>query len=157
MANELLHQDKLQEFEMVLKRYENTQGNLMPILNESQRIFDCVPFSVQKLISEATGIPMAEIYGVITFYSHFSLEPKGKYIINICMGTACYVKNAQRILEELEKETGTKAGGTSPDGKFTIEATRCIGACGLAPVITINKDVYGRLTIDQVAAIVSKY
>ena len=157
MANELLHQDKLQEFEMVLKRYENTQGNLMPILNESQRIFDCVSFPIQKLISEATGIPMAEIYGVITFYSHFSLEPKGKYIINVCMGTACYVKNAQRILEELEKETGAKAGGTSPDGKFTIEANRCIGACGLAPVITINNDVYGRLTIDQVAAIISKY
>ena len=157
MASELLHRDKLQEFEMILKRYENTQGSLMPILNESQRIFDCVPFPVQKLISEATGIPMAEIYGVITFYSHFSLEPKGKYIISVCMGTACYVKNAQRILEELETEIGIKAGETSPDGKFTIEATRCIGACGLAPVITINKDVYGRLTIDQIAAIISKY
>ena len=150
-------QEKLQEFTKILKRYENVQGSLMPILNESQRIFGCIPFSVQKLISETIGIPMAEIYGVITFYSHFSLEPKGEHIVSVCMGTACYVKNAQRILEELEKETDTKTGKTSADGKFTIEATRCIGACGLAPVVTVNKDVYGRLTIDQVAAIVSKY
>ena len=153
----IMTEDRLQKLEAAIERYQGTNGCLMPVLNESQKIFGCIPLGVQKRISEALEIPLAEIYGVITFYSHFSLEPKGENIINICMGTACYVKNAQRILEELEKETGTIAGKTSADGKFTIEATRCLGACGLAPVMTINKDVYGRLSVDQVSAIIAKY
>jgi len=149
--------DRMRQLGHVIERHKGTNGCLMPILNESQKIFGCIPFGVQKRISESLGIPLSEIYGVITFYSHFSIEPKGENVVSICMGTACYVKNAQRILEELEKETGTVAGKTSPDGKFTIEATRCIGACGLAPVMTINKDVYGRLSVDQVSAIIAKY
>ena len=156
-VSECVCEDKLRELDIVIERHKGVKGHLMPILNECQKIFGCIPFHAQKRISEATGIPMAEIYGVITFYSHFSLEPKGEYIISVCMGTACYVKNAQRLLEEFEKETGTQVGKTSADGKFTLEATRCIGACGLAPVATINKDVYGRLTIDQVSAIVARY
>ena len=160
MVNEhhgVLTEENLARFDRVVEQYKNTNGALMPILNEAQKIFGCIPLEVQIKISEGTGIPLAEVYGVITFYSHFSLEPKGKYVIGLCMGTACYVKNAQRILEELEKETGTKAGKTSLDGKFTIEATRCIGACGLAPVMTINKDVYGRVTVDQIGAIIAHY
>jgi len=157
MANELLSEERLQKLNSVIERHKGAKGSLMPLLNESQKIFGCVPFAVQKKISEATGVPMAEIYGVITFYSYFSVEPKGRNIIGVCMGTACYVKNAQKILEEFEKKTGTQSGKTSPDGNFTIEATRCIGACGLAPVVTVNKDVYARVTSDEVAAIVSKY
>ena len=155
--SELLSKERLEKLDRAIERYKDVKGCLMPILNESQKIFGCIPFAVQKIISQATDIPMAEIYGVITFYSHFTMEPRGKYVVSVCMGTACYVKNAQKILEELEKETGTKAGKTSPDGKFTIEATRCIGACGLAPVVIINKDVYARLTVDQVAEIIAKY
>ena len=160
MANE--HQGVLTEanfakFDRQVEQYKNVNGALMPILNEAQKIFGCIPLEVQIKISEGINVPLAEVYGVITFYSHFSLEPRGKYVIGLCMGTACYVKNAQRILEELEKETDTKASMTSADGKFTIEATRCIGACGLAPVLTVNKDVYGRVTVDQIAAIIAKY
>jgi NADH-quinone oxidoreductase subunit E len=149
--------EKLEKLDEIIESYKDTKGCLMPILNESQKIFGCIPFAAQKKISEMLGIPMSEIYGVITFYSHFSLEPKGKNVVGVCMGTACYVKNAQRILEELEQATNAKDGKTSPDGKFTMETTRCIGACGMAPVATINKDVYGRLTVDQVEAIVAKY
>ena len=160
MANEhqsVLTEEKFALFDRKVKHYKNTKGALMPILNEAQKIFGCIPLEVQIKISEGINVPLAEVYGVITFYSHFSLEPRGKYIIGLCMGTACYVKNAQRILEELEKEADAKAGKTSVDGKFTIEATRCIGACGLAPVLTVNKDVYGRVTVDQIAAIIAKY
>jgi len=157
MANEVLCKEKMGRLDNVIAAHKDTKGSLMPILNESQKIFGCIPFDVQQRISEELGIPMAEIYGVITFYSHFSLEPKGKNIANVCMGTACYVKNAERILEEMSKETGAEVGKVSADGKFTLEATRCIGACGLAPVITVNKDVYAHLTVDQVAAIVAKY
>ena len=160
MASEhqgVLTEENFAKFDRMVEQYRNTNGALMPILNEAQKIFGCIPLEVQIKISEGINTPLAEVYGVITFYSHFSLEPRGKYVIGLCMGTACYVKKAQRILEELEKETDTKAGKTSADGKFTIEATRCIGACGLAPVLTVNKDVYGRVTVDQIAAIIAKY
>ena len=157
MANEVLSRENVDCLNNVIATYKDAKGSLMPILNESQKIFGCIPFEVQQKISEVLGIPMAEIYGVITFYSHFSLEPKGKNIANVCMGTACYVKNAERILDEMSKETGAGVGKVSSDGKFTLEATRCIGACGLAPVMTVNKDVYSHLTVDQVAAIVAKY
>ena len=160
MPNEhhgVLTEENIVRFDRAIEQYRNTTGALMPILNEAQKIFGCIPLEAQIKISEGINIPLAEVYGVITFYSNFSLEPRGKYVVGLCMGTACYVKNAQRILEELEKETNTKAGKTSADGKFTIEATRCIGACGLAPVMTINKDVYGRVTVDQIGAIIAKY
>ena len=160
MVNEysgVLNEENFAKFDSVIEKHKDSNGALMPILNEAQKIFGCIPLEIQIKISEAINISLAEVYGVITFYSHFSLEPKGKYIISVCMGTACYVKNAQRILEELEQETACHAGKTSADGKFTIEATRCIGACGLAPVFTINRDVYGRVTVDQISAIIAKY
>jgi len=153
----LLTGERFLKLESVIERHKDTKGALTQILNESQKIFGCIPMVVQKRISEALGIPLAEIYGVISFYSHFSIEPKGKNIVSICMGTACYVKNAQKILEEVRKETNTEDSKTSPDGKFTVEATRCIGACGLAPIMTINNDVYGHLSADQVAEIVAQY
>ena len=157
MTSEVLNKENLGRLDALIAAHKDAKGSLMPILNESQKIFGCIPFEVQQKISETLGIPVAEIYGVITFYSHFSLEPKGKNIANVCMGTACYVKNAERILDEMSKETGAEVGKVSADGRFTLEATRCIGACGLAPVMTVNKDVYSHLTVDQVAAIVAKY
>ena len=157
VLHDVLTEENLARFELKVKEHKNANGALMPILNEAQKIFGCIPLEVQIRISEGIDVPLAEVYGVVTFYSHFSLEPRGKYVIGLCMGTACYVKNAQRILEELEMETGTIAGKTSACGRFSIEATRCIGACGLAPVLTVNKDVYGRVTVDQIAAIIAKY
>ncbi|MCL2398963.1 MAG: NAD(P)H-dependent oxidoreductase subunit E [Defluviitaleaceae bacterium] len=159
MVKEVICKDRLAQLETVMDEHKGKKGCLMPILHESQKIFGCIPLGVQKVIADATGIPMAEIYGVVTFYSHFSIEPKGDFVIGVCMGTACYVKNAGKILDDFVKQANVKVGETSEDGKFTLEATRCIGACGLAPVITINEDVYGRLKADaqEVADILAKY
>lgn len=121
-------------------------GALMPILHDAQEIFGCVPIEIQKIIHEETGFPISKINGVVTFYSHFSIEPKGKHIIAVCMGTACYVRGAQNVLDAFEEALGIKAGQTTEDGMFTLEATRCIGACGLAPVFSIDGKVYGGAT-----------
>ncbi len=129
----------------------------MPILQEAQDIYGYLPFEVQKIIAEKTDTPVEEIYGIATFYSQFKLNPNGEYSIAVCLGTACYVKGSAAVLEEISKELGVEVGSTSPDGKYSLEATRCIGACGLAPVMTVNGDVYGRLTKDQVPGILAKY
>jgi len=145
---------KLQE---VIKKYKDIKGALIPVLHEAQDIYGYLPISVQKEISEGLGIPLTEIYGVVTFYTQFSLNQKGKFKIQICMGTACYVKGASKILDKLQEKLGIKVGENSEDGKFSLEACRCIGACGLAPVIMINDDVYGRLTPDEIEGIIEKY
>ncbi len=146
--------EKLKE---VIEKHKNKEGALMPIMHEAQEIFGYLPIEVQNYIAEALEIPMSDVYGVATFYSQFSLKPKGKYNISVCMGTACYVKGAQKILDRLEKELNVEVGETTEDGKFTITATRCLGACGLAPVIMINDDVYGRLGEDDIPGIIKKY
>lgn len=136
---------------------KDTQGALMPILQKAQEIYGYLPIEVQKLISNNTGIPMEKIYGVVTFYAQFSLYPKGEYTISVCLGTACYVKGAGDIYDKLQEKLGIAGGECTPDGKFSLEACRCIGACGLAPVLTVNEDVYGRLTVDDVDKIIEKY
>ncbi|MBR4110175.1 MAG: NAD(P)H-dependent oxidoreductase subunit E [Clostridia bacterium] len=141
----------------IIKDCNYDKSQLMHILNETQNIFGYIPMRAQKIISEELGIPMAEIYGVITFYSRFSLEPKGKYNIAVCLGTACYVKGSQGILDKLKEILGIDVGGITPDGKFSLEATRCIGACGLAPVMTINEEVYGKLDPSMIKDILEKY
>ncbi len=128
----------------------------MPVLHEGQKIFGALPIEVQKVVSEEMNIPMAEIYGVVTFYSQFSLEPNGDYHIGVCLGTACYVKGAQPIIDAIESSLDLAVGATSADGKFSLEATRCIGACGLAPVLTVNEDVYGRISEKDVPDILAK-
>ena len=120
-------------------------------------LFQHIPLEVQQLVSEKTGIPVAEIYGVVTFYSFFSLEPKGKYIIGCCLGTACYVKGAQQIIDKFSDLLGIRPGETTADGLFTIDALRCIGACGIAPAVTINGKVYPKMTVDAVAGIIETY
>ena len=127
------------------------------ILSDIQKEYGYIPLEVQELVSERTGISVAEIYGVVTFYSFFSLKPKGKYAIGVCLGTACYVKGAGDIYDKLQEKLGIAGGECTPDGKFSLEACRCIGACGLAPVLTVNEDVYGRLTKDDVEGILAKY
>lgn len=146
-----------EQLKAVIKKYQDTDGALMPILHEAQGIYGYLPLEVQQIISDETGIPMAEIYGVVTFYTQFSLNPKGQYNISVCMGTACYVKGAGDVFDAVKSTLGIDHGGCTDDGKFSLEATRCLGCCGLAPVLTVNEDVYGRLTKDDIAGIIKKY
>ncbi len=132
-------------------------GALIPVLHEAQNIYGYLPIEVQKKISDELDVPMAEIYGVVTFYTQFTTNPKGKYNVAVCLGTACYVKGSGIILDKIKEKLGIDVGECTPDGKYSIEATRCIGACGLAPVLTVNDDVYGRLTPDDVDDILAKY
>lgn len=144
-----------------LKEYidslKGTQGMLMPALHKAQQIFGYLPIEVQKFISEETGIPMAEIYGVSTFYTQFSIEPKGKHKIGVCLGTACYVKGSQLVLDKLSKTLDVKVGSTTEDNLFTLEATRCLGCCGLAPVMMIDDEVYGKVDPKNIPEIIEKY
>lgn len=141
----------------VIARHKGLQGAVIPVLHEAQNIYGYLPMEVQEMISEGLDVPLAEIYGIVTFYAQFSLNPKGRYQIGVCLGTACYVKGSGDILEKVKELLKIDVGECTPDGKFSLDATRCIGACGLAPVMTINDDVYGRLTVEQVEDILKKY
>lgn len=147
-------EQKLQE---VIEKYKNTKGALIPVLHEAQELYGYLPMKVQKAVSEGLDIPLTEIYGVVTFYTQFSLKPKGKYKIQVCLGTACYVKGANLVLDKLKEKLGINVGDCTDDGEFSLDACRCVGACGLAPVMMINDDVYGRLTADQIEGIIEKY
>ncbi|MBR4359060.1 MAG: NAD(P)H-dependent oxidoreductase subunit E [Clostridia bacterium] len=149
--------DKYEQLQQVIDQLKNQPGALMPVLQKAQGIFGCVPMDVQKIIADGLGVTLSEVYGVATFYSQFRLEPNGKYTISVCLGTACYVKGSQKVLDRLSEELNTPVGKTSPDGLFTLNATRCLGACGLAPVMTINDEVYGRLVPDDIPGILAKY
>lgn len=151
------NEEKIQELKEVIESNKAKKGSLMPVLHEAQKIFGYLPIEVQKVISEGLNVPLAEIYGVATFYSQFSLIPKGQYTIGVCLGTACYVRGSQEILDEIKKKLDIDVGGTTKDMKFTLQATRCLGACGLAPVMTINEDVYGKLKVEEVSDILNKY
>ncbi len=146
-----------EELKKVIEAHKGQAGATMPVLQAAQEIFGYLPEEVQIMIAEGLDIPLSEVYGVASFYAQFSLNPKGKYQISLCLGTACYVKGAGDILNELETKLGIKAGGITPDGKFSLDACRCIGACGLAPVMMINDQVYGRLTPDQIGPILAQY
>ena len=136
-------------FEGLLNTYLPEKDNLIQMLNEIQEHYGYVPMWTQKELSKYLNVPMAEIYGVVTFYSRFSLKPKGKYNISVCLGTACFVKGSQKIMDRLQERLGIKQGETTKDGMFSIEETRCVGACGLAPVFTINGEVYGKATVQK--------
>ena len=151
------NQAKYDELKNFIDQKKTEQGPLMPIMQKAQEIFGALTFEVQQFIAEEMQIPMSDIYGVATFYAQFALEPKGKHIIGVCMGTACYVKNAEPVLRRLEKELDIPAGKTTPDGLFTLEATRCLGCCGLAPVIMVGDQVYGRLVPDDIPKIIKEY
>ncbi len=141
----------------VIEKYKGTEGALIPVLHEAQDIFGYLPKEVQQKISDGLDIPMSEIYGVVTFYTQFSIYPKGQYQVAVCLGTACYVKGSGDIIERIKQRLGIDVGECTADGKFSLDATRCIGACGLAPVLTVNDEVYGRLTVDDVDDILAKY
>lgn len=132
-----------------IKTHSKLPGPLMPILHEAQRIFGCIPVEVQKLVSENTGISIAEINGVVTFYSSFTLHPKGDHIIGVCLGTPCYVRGSQTILDAIKTDLGIDVGENTEDGFFSLEAIRCIGTCGMAPVISIDEEVYGEVDVTK--------
>ena len=145
------------KMEEILNTYKQEKDNLIQILNEVQEYYGYVPEKAQLAISEYLSIPMAEIYVVITFYSRFTLKPKGKYHIAVCLGTACFVKGSEKILDRAKERLGIDVGETTKDGKFSLEATRCVGACGLAPVFTVNDEVYGKATVKTMDEILDKY
>ena len=141
----------------ICNRYAGEPTPLMMILSDIQKEYGYIPLEVQEIVSAETGISVAEIYGVVTFYSFFSLQPKGKYIIGCCLGTACYVKGAQRVINKFSELLGIGVGETTEDGLFTIDALRCIGACALAPAVTINGKIYPRVTVKDVEKIIAEY
>ena len=141
----------------VIAELKDEPGSLMPIMQKAQDIYGYLPIEVQTMISDATGVPLEKIYGIATFYAQFALAPKGEYRISVCLGTACYVKGSQAVFDKLVELLKINEGECTPDGKFSLEACRCVGACGLAPVMMINEDVYGRLTPDQIEGILAKY
>ena len=141
----------------VIEEHRGEGGALMPVMQKAQEIHGYLPPEVQKHIAMKMGIPVSEVYGVATFYSQFLLNPKGQHPVSVCLGTACYVKGSGLLMEKLEEELGISGEGVTDDGKFSLEATRCIGACGLAPVLTVGEDVYGRLTPDDIHGIIAKY
>ena len=152
-----LNEKAVKQIEEIIAKYQDEKTPLMMILIEVQREFGYIPLEVQELISDKTGIPVSDIYGVVTFYSFFSLTPKGKYVVGVCLGTACYVKGAQQFLDKFAELLNIKAGETTADGLFTLEALRCIGACGIAPALTINGKVYPKVAVADVAKIVEEY
>lgn len=140
----------------ICKRYVNENTPLMMILSDIQREYGYIPLEVQELVSKNTGISVAEIYGVVTFYSFFSLNPKGKFVIGCCLGTACYVKGAQQVIDKFSEILGIKPGETTPDGMFTLDALRCLGACGIAPAVSVNGKVYPKVAVNAVPGIIEE-
>ena len=150
-------QEQLHALDKVIEAHKGQPGALMPVMQEAQAIYGYLPIEVQKHIAIKMEVPVTEVYGVSTFYSQFALNPKGKVAISICLGTACYVKGSGDLVDKVTELVGVKAGETSADGKYSLDATRCVGACGLAPVVVINEDVYGRLLPKDMAGILAKY
>ncbi len=147
----------VKQIEEIIARYKDEKTPLMMILSDIQNEYGYIPLEVQELVSEKTGISVAEIYGVVTFYSFFSLNPKGKYVIGVCLGTACYVKGSQQVIDKFSEILNIKPGETTEDGLFTLDALRCIGACGIAPAISINGKVYPKVEVKQVPKIIEEY
>lgn len=141
----------------VISAHKEQKGALMPVLQQAQEIYGYLPIEVQTMIANGLNVPLEEVYGVSTFYSQFSLYPKGKYKISVCLGTACYVKGSGDVFDKLTRTLGIKSGECTPDGRFSLDACRCVGACGLAPVLTVNDEVFGKVTVDDVDTILSKF
>ncbi len=148
---------QFEKLQQIIEEHKGIKGPLMLVMQKAQDIFGYLPLEVQKFIADGLDVPLTEVYGVATFYSQFNLEKQGEHSIGICLGTACYVKGAQALLDRLCEELKVKVGKTTENGKFTVKGTRCLGCCGLAPVIMIDEDVYGQLTPDMIPEILEKY
>jgi len=151
------NQEMFDELEEFIVSLNNNPSELIAILHRAQSIFGYLPMVVQTFIANKLGINVSKVYGVVTFYSFFTMVPKGEYVINICLGTACFVRGSGKLLEKCEELLKIKNGETTPDGKFTLTTLRCVGACGLAPVMQINDKTYGNITADDVDAILAEY
>lgn len=145
------------ELRNVIAQYRDVPGGTMPVMQRAQEIYGYLPIEVQQIIADGLNIPLSDVYGTATFYSLFTLNPKGQHRVSVCLGTACYVKGSQQILDKIEEILSCKAGSITPDGKFSVDATRCVGACGLAPVMMVDDDVYGQITPDMVEGILKYY
>ena len=157
MVNAALDKEKFSELQKYIDGMQGQKGILMPTMQKAQDIFGYLPIEVQKFIAENLGVSLSEVFGVATFYAQFSIEPKGEHLIGVCLGTACYVKNSEAILNRVCDELKITSGKTTADGKFTLEPTRCLGCCSLAPVMMIDDQVFGRLTVDKVPEILKKF
>ena len=151
-----LKTEAVEKIREICGRYKDENTPLMMILSDIQNEYGYIPLEVQEIVSEETGIPVADIYGVVTFYSFFSLTPKGRFVIGCCLGTACYVKGAQQVIDKFSEELKIKPGETTEDGMFTLDALRCIGACGIAPAVSINGKVYPKMTVSQVREVIAQ-
>ena len=145
------------ELKAFIAEHCNDESNVMVVMQKAQDIYGYLPIEVQEMIADGMGVPLEKVYGVATFYAQFALSPKGEHNVSVCLGTACYVKGSGDILDKFKEKLGIDVGECTPDGKFSLEACRCLGACGLAPVLTVNGEVYGRLTTDDVDKILAKY
>ncbi len=157
MANIKIPESKIEELRAICKKFNNDSGELINVLHGAQELFGYLPAEVQELVAEELNVSVAHVYGVVTFYSFFSMLPKGRHPISICMGTACYVRGAEKVLEEFKRLLKVKVGETTDDGKFSLSCLRCVGACGLAPVVTIGERVYGRVAAEDVKKIIGEY
>ncbi|TCK87955.1 NADH-quinone oxidoreductase subunit E/NADP-reducing hydrogenase subunit HndA [Natranaerovirga hydrolytica] len=157
VTKEQLSSEKYQELEQYINELPDIKGELITVLHKAQKIFGYLPKEVQYFVGRKMGIPTAKVFGVVSFYSYFSMEPKGKHHVAVCMGTACYVRGAEKVLNEFKNLLGIDVGKTTEDGKFSIEGLRCVGACGLAPVVLVGEKVYGRVTPEMVKDIIAEY
>ncbi|HON19777.1 MAG TPA: NADH-quinone oxidoreductase subunit NuoE [Bacteroidales bacterium] len=157
MAKIKLSNTKVEQIKAICKEFNNNKGELINVLHKTQGVFGYLPAEVQEVIAEELGVSVAQVYGVVSFYSFFTMVPKGEHPISICMGTACYVRGAEKVLDEFKRILNIQVGQTTPDGKFSLSCLRCVGACGLAPVVMVGEKVYGRVSTDSVKAIVQEY
>ncbi len=157
MATIKLSQDKLNTIKEICASFGNKSGEVINVLHQVQGKFGYLPVEVQEVVAHELNMPVAKVYGIVSFYSFFTMQPKGKYPISVCLGTACYVRGAEKVLDEFKRQLNINDGGVTPDGKFSIDTLRCVGACGLAPVAMIGDKVYGRLTPDMVKGVIAEY
>ena len=157
MAVIKLSESKIQFVKNVCKEYGNNAGEVINVLHKVQGEFGYLPAEVQELVAEELHIPVSRVYGIVSFYSFFTMTPKGEHPISVCLGTACYVRGAEKVLDELKRQLGINVGEVTPDGKFSLTCLRCVGACGLAPVIEVGDKVYGRMTPDRVKDVLAEY
>ena len=152
-----LNDSHLRQIKDICDSFNNDPGELITILHRTQSVFGYLPEEVQRAVAHNLGIPVTRVYGVVSFYSFFTMTPKGKYPISLCLGTACYVRGAEDVLDEFKKQLGIEVGGVTPDGKFSLDCLRCVGACGLAPVVMVGEKVYGRLSPSMVKEVLAEY
>ena len=157
MAKIKLSEKKIQELKDVCKAFNNEKGELINVLHKAQGLFGYLPAEIQEIIAKELSLSVAHVYGVVTFYSYFTMQPKGRHPVSICLGTACYVRGAEKVLEEFKRQLKIQVGETTPDGKLSLSCLRCVGACGLAPVVQVGEKVYGRVAPDGVADIIAEY